>query len=130
MGKAFLFSERLRASEQASLLAMRNKIWQQLSAISGVTLNGDWSARIAGNLNFSIQGIDGEQLLPALHGLTLSSMSACALDSSQPSYVLRAIGLDTDLAKSSIRLSLGRFTTEEDVDKTISILTQTINELR
>ena len=92
--------------------------------------NGSLSTRIAGNLNISITGIDGEQLLPALHNLAVSSMTACATSSTHPSYVLRALGVDDSLAKSSLRLSIGRFTTAADLENAFEILRKAIVALR
>lgn len=122
MGEAFALSERLRTNEQAKLLAWRQTIWKGISHLPGIQLNGSIDKRIAGNLNFSIKYIDGSGLLPALNQLAVSSMSACASASRHPSHVLRALGLDTALANSSIRLSIGRFTTEEDIENTVAII--------
>jgi cysteine desulfurase len=129
MGEAFSLAEEDRVSEQACLLAWRQTIWENIKDLPGISLNGHASERIAGNLNLSFAGIDGEALLPALSRLALSSTSACSTASLQPSYVLRALGLGDALAKSSLRLSLGRFTTTEQVDDTIAILRQTILSL-
>lgn len=130
MGAAFTLSESLRIEEQQNILSLRAFLWDKLQTIAGLSLNGCLEHRIAGNLNFSIEGIDGATLLPALHQLAVSSSSACTASSTQPSYVLRALGLDPNLAKSSIRLSIGRFTTREDIEKTGEILCQIIQQLR
>lgn len=130
MGTAFALSESLRITEQARILNLRQYLWSQLQMISGVQCNGSLDDRIAGNLNISIAGTDGEQLLLALHQLMLSSTTACAAQSTHPSYVLRALGIDDHLAKSSLRISIGRFTTLEDMKKTVDILTRAINDLR
>lgn len=130
MGAAFALSESLRVTEQARILELRNYLWSQLQTIAGIHCNGSMEARIAGNLNISIAGIDGKQLLPSLHKLALSSMTACATQSIHPSYVLRALGVDDSLAKSSLRISIGRFTTIEDIEVTIDILSKTIRDLR
>lgn len=130
MGAAFALSESLRVIEQARILELRNYLWSQLQTITGIHCNGSMEARIAGNLNISVAGIDGEQLLPSLHKLALSAMTACAAQSIHPSYVLRALGVDDSLAKSSLRISIGRFTTMEDIEATIDILSETIMGLR
>lgn len=130
MGAAFALSESLRIEEQTHIMALRQDFWSKLQTIPNIHLNGDLTRRIAGNLNFNIQGIDGERLLPSLNELAVSSMTACASHSHQPSYVLRELGLDSDLAKSSIRLSIGRFTTEVELDKAFQIFKETIHGLR
>lgn len=130
MGAAFALSESLRVSEQARILELRDHLLAQIKTIPGIVYNGSLRARIAGNLNITITGIDGEQLLPALHHLAVSSMTACATDSTHPSYVLRALGVDDSLAKSALRLSIGRFTTAADLEKAFEILRETIVVLR
>lgn len=130
MGAAFELSESLRPIEQANILQLRLNLWEQLHTIPGVICNGSLTERIAGNLNISIDGIDGAQLLPALHGLAVSSMTACAASSTQSSYVLHALGIDSDLAKTAIRLSIGRFTTAAELDTAFQILSETIHRLR
>lgn len=129
MGEAFALSESIRVEEQAHLLQLREQLWNGICHIPGIQLNGSSNHRVAGNLNFSVKGIDGTALLPALHELAVSSMSACASASLQPSYVLRAIGLDTHLAHSSIRLSLGRFTTDVEIQQTMAIICKQIANL-
>lgn len=130
MGAAFAFSESIRQEEQDRILSLRNKLWDGICHIPGIQLNGCIKNRIAGNLNISFNGIDGASLLPGLHDIAVSSSSACSSSSLHPSYVLRALGLDADLAKSSIRISIGRFTTEHDIEKTISILIKQIKDLQ
>jgi len=130
MGAAFALSESLRNEEQQRILTLRDHLWRQLQAISNLHVNGCLHQRVAGNLNISIEGIDGEQLLSALHPLAVSSSSACMAHSTQPSYVLRALGINSELAKSSIRISLGRFTTLNDIDRAAKQLDQVIYRLR
>ena len=130
MGAAFALSESIRQEEQDRILSLRNKLWDGICHIPGIQLNGCIKNRIAGNLNISFNGIDGASLLPRLHDIAVSSSSACSSSSLHPSYVLRALGLDADLAKSSIRISIGRFTTEHDIEKTISILIKQIKDLQ
>lgn len=130
MGEAFKLSEAERIAEQARLLTYRNQLWDAIKKLPKVRLNGHEHQRIAGNLNVSVHGVNGDSLLYALHELALSTSSACSSASVQPSYVLKEIGLSDDLAQSSIRLSLGRFTQEEEINKAIAILTTQINRLR
>ena len=129
-GEAFALAEQERPTEQARLLRLRQQLWQGIHDVPGLQLNGHPSQRVAGNLNLSLQGVDGASLLPALHELAVSSSSACAAASHQASHVLRAIGLSKDLAQSSVRLSLGRFTTEEEVQQAIVILQRELRALR
>lgn len=129
MGEAFRRSESLRLQEQVRILQLRRQLWNGIKHLPGIRLNGHEEQRIAGNLNFSFSGIDGEKLLVALSDLAISTTSACSSASSQPSYVLHALGLSDDLAYSSIRLSLGRFTTEEDIQKATQIICRKISEL-
>lgn len=130
MGTAFALSESLRQNEQNNIKILRDQFWTRLQTIPGIRLNGSLQARIAGNLNISITGIDGSKLLPGLHGLTVSSMTACATSSHHPSYVLRALGVDNESAISALRLSIGRFTTAEELDLAFEILHNTVMNLR
>jgi cysteine desulfurase len=129
MGEAFSLSERLREEEQARLLAYRHRLWEGIKHLPGIRLNGHAQQRIAGNLNICFKGLNGDSLLLALSKLAISTMSACSSASIQPSYVLRAIGLTDEEAQSSIRLSLGRFTTEENIEQAIAILCAEITHL-
>ena len=101
-----------------------------LGGLDGVLLNGSDKARVPHNLNLAFSGVDGELLLLALKDLALSSGSACTSAAVEPSYVLRAIGLSDELAHGSIRLSLGRFTSEEDVVRAAEVICQVVNRLR
>ena len=129
MGEAFALSEALRIEEQPRILKLRQHLWEGISHLPGIQLNGSTVLRIAGNLNVSFKHIDGAELIPALSELAVSSASACASASLQPSYVLRALGLSSDLAQSSIRLSMGRFTSTEDIEKAIAIIGREIPKL-
>lgn len=129
MGEAFAIGEAARVVEQERILKFRQQLWAGISHLPGIHLNGSAIERVAGNLNFSFGGIDGEALLLALSELAVSNTSACSSASFQPSYVLRALGLSPALAKSSVRLSLGRFTTDEDVKAAITIINQKIPTL-
>lgn len=130
MAEAFILGESGRIEEQSRILSLRKKLWNGIKNIPGIQLNGHETLRVAGNLNFSFKGIDGDSLLLALHELALSSTSACSSASLQPSYVLRSLGLSDELAHSSIRLSLGRFTQEDQVDKAIELICKQITRLR
>lgn len=130
MASAFKLSEGLRVEEQARILQLRERLWQGISALPGVTLNGHKQQRVAGNLNITFAGIEGDNLLYALRELAVSSTSACVASSMQPSYVLKSMGLDNDQGLSSIRLSLGRFTTAEDVKRAIRVINREITRLR
>lgn len=129
MGEAFALSEALRMEEQPRILKLRQHLWEGISHLPGIQLNGSTALRIAGNLNVSFNHIDGAALIPALSELAVSSASACASASLQPSYVLRALGLSSHLAQSSIRLSMGRFTSTEDIEKAIAIIGREIPKL-
>ena len=129
MGEAFALAQALREEEQARILSLRQRLWNGIKQIPGIRLNGHEQYRVAGNLNVSFSGIDGAQLLPALHELALSTTSACMSAHAQPSYVLRALGLSPELAHASIRLSLGRFTTDEEVQQAITIIMKVTKEL-
>ena len=130
MGEAFAIAKNSAEEEQAKILSMRQRLWEGIKHLPGISLNGDEHQRVAGNLNLSFKGIEGDSLLLALHDLALSTTSACTAASQQPSYVLRALGLDDELAYSSIRLSIGRFTTEEQISETIAIICYQINRLQ
>lgn len=129
MGEAFALTEALRVEEQSCLLRYRQRLWDGIKHLPGIQLNGHEEKRIAGNLNISFKGLDGDSLLLALSDLAVSTTSACSSASIQPSYVLRAIGLTDDLAQSSIRLSLGRFTKEEEIEYAIVLLCAQIARL-
>lgn len=130
MGEAFALSESLRLNEQARLLQQRQKIWTGIQHINGIHLNGHPTARVAANLNIGFNGMDGESLLFALRELAISTTSACASASGKASYVLKAMGLSEQDALSSIRLSLGRFTTDAQIDSIIAIINQNVMRLQ
>ncbi|WP_078061546.1 IscS subfamily cysteine desulfurase [Legionella saoudiensis] len=129
MGEAFALGERVREEEQARLLLFRQQLWNGIKHLPGIQLNGHEQQRIAGNLNVSFKGLDGDSLLLALSDLAVSTTSACSSASIQPSYVLKAIGLSDELAQSSIRLSLGRFTREEEVEHAIAVINAQVAHL-
>jgi len=117
-------------NEQAQLKVLRDKLWNGLSSLEQVFLNGDAEQRIAGNINISFNFVEGESLIMALKDLAVSSGSACTSASLEPSYVLRALGLTDELAHSSIRFTIGRFTTEADIDFVIEQSKNAVNKLR
>nr|WP_131794504.1 IscS subfamily cysteine desulfurase [Fluoribacter gormanii] len=129
MGEAFALAERLRDEEQARLLKYRQQLWNGIKHLPGIQINGDEQKRIAGNLNMSFSGLDGDSLLLALSDLAVSTTSACSSASIQPSYVLRALGLSDELAQSTIRLSLGRFTKEAEVKHAINVICTQVTRL-
>lgn len=130
MGEAFRIAKAEMAEEMARLSALRNKLWTGFSAIEEVYLNGDLVAGAPNILNVSFNYVDGESLIMTLKDLALSSGSACTSASLEPSYVLRALGLNEELAHSSLRFSLGRFTTEEEIDYAIELVQKSIARLR
>jgi cysteine desulfurase len=122
MGEAFAIAEQSRICEQKRILELRQYLWNSISDLPGISLNGHPTQRIAGNLNFCLQGFEGHELIIALPDLAVSTMSACTASSLQPSYVLRALGLSTTAALSSIRLTIGRTTTLDEVNYAITCL--------
>ncbi len=130
MAEALMLAESVRESECLRLTAMRDRILQAAQTLAGVSLNGDLEKRLPGNLNILFSGIDSDSLNLALRDLAVSTTSACSSASNQPSYVLKAIGLDDESAYSSIRLSIGRFTTESDVERICQLIPQKIGKLQ
>lgn len=130
MGEAFHLARTEMAEETARLRVLRNKLYNGLKDLEEVYVNGDLQQRIAGNLNISFNYVEGESLMMALKGMAVSSGSACTSASLEPSYVLRALGRDDELAHSSIRFTLGRFTTEADVDDVLQQIHTQVERLR
>ena len=118
------------ASENARIRGLRERLWKGLSEIEEVHLNGDLEQRIPGNLNVSFNFVEGESLIMGIKEIAVSSGSACTSASLEPSYVLRALGRSDELAHSSIRFTIGRFNTEEEIDFTIDLLKRKIAKLR
>ncbi len=118
------------AQESPRLEQLRERLWRGLERLGGVHLNGAAAPRLAGILNVSIEGVEGESLVTGLHDLAVSTGSACNSASGDPSYVLRALGRDSQLAQSSLRLSLGRATTAEDIDRAIEAIEREVHRLR
>ena len=130
MGEAFRIAKEEMTEENSRILALRNRLLEGLSDIEEVYVNGDIDYRVAGNLNISFNFVEGESLIMALRDLAISSGSACTSASLEPSYVLRALGLNDELAHSSLRITIGRFTTEEEVDYTIEKIHAAVAKLR
>jgi cysteine desulfurase len=130
MGEAFRIARLEMKSENERIKKLRDKLLQGLQSIEEVYVNGDLTHRIPHNLNISFNYVEGESLIMAVKDIAVSSGSACTSASLEPSYVLRALGRSDELAHSSIRFSIGRFTTEADVDFTIQLLKDKIQKLR
>ncbi len=130
MGEAFRIAKEEMAGENARLLDLRNRLCEGFSVMEEVHVNGDLEHRVAGNLNVSFNFVEGESLMMALKDIAVSSGSACTSASLEPSYVLRALGRSDELAHSSLRFTLGRFTTEEDVDYVIEQVCRQVERLR
>jgi cysteine desulfurase len=133
LGKAAALASAEMAGENARIEGLRNRLWDRLKAdIAGIQMNGHPVKRLANNLNLSIPGVEGESLLVRLdlEGVAVSSGSACSSGSDEPSHVLLAIGLSRSLARGSVRITLGRFTTEGEIDRAAEILIQTVRDLR
>lgn len=130
MGEAFRIAKAEMHAEQVRLRTLRDRLHAGLQDLEQVFVNGDMTQRIAGNLNISFNYVEGESLIMALKDMAVSSGSACTSASLEPSYVLRALGLSDELAHSSIRFTMGRYTTEADIDAVIELTTQAVNRLR
>jgi cysteine desulfurase len=130
MGEAFRIAREEMDAENARVLALRHRLWDGLKGIEQVFLNGDEEHRVAGNLNVSFAYVEGESLIMALKDLAVSSGSACTSASLEPSYVLRAIGREDELAHSSLRFTLGRFSTAEEVDYAVAKIRGQVARLR
>jgi cysteine desulfurase len=130
MGEAFRLAKLEMAAENERIRMLRDRLWAGLSEMEEVFLNGDLDARVPHNLNVSFNYVEGESLIMAIKDVAVSSGSACTSASLEPSYVLRALGRSDELAHSSIRFSIGRFTTVEDVDYTINLLKSKVGKLR
>ena len=130
MGEAFRLAKVEMATENERIRALRDRLWKGLSEMEAVYLNGDMESRVPHNLNVSFNYVEGESLLMGIKDVAVSSGSACTSASLEPSYVLRALGRSDELAHSSIRFSVGRFTTVEDVDFTVQLLKEKVAKLR
>jgi cysteine desulfurase len=130
MGEAFRIAREEMEFECERIRRLRDRLWNGIKDIEAVYINGDMKQRVPHNLNVSFSFVEGESLIMAIKDLAVSSGSACTSASLEPSYVLRALGREDELAHSSIRFSLGRYTTEQDIDYTINVLREKIGKLR
>jgi cysteine desulfurase len=131
MGAAFEFAAAARESEALRITLLRDRLWGGLEALGGVLRNGAAACTVAHLLNVSFEDVEGESLLAAVRpSIAVSTGSACTSSVQEPSYVLRALGRDERLAESSLRFSLGRFTTEADVDAAVAAVTRAVMRLR
>ncbi|CUR53712.1 Cysteine desulfurase IscS [Serratia symbiotica] len=130
LGEAFYISKKEMKTDMIHLYNLRNRLWNGIKNIEEVYLNGDFKNSVPNILNISFNYVEGESLIMALKDLAISSGSACTSASLEPSYVLRALGINDELAHSSIRFSIGRFTTQKEIDYTIQLIHKSINRLR
>jgi len=130
MGEAFRIAKEEMSVENDRFRMLRDRLYDGVKDMEEVYINGDFEQRIAGNLNISFNFVDGESLIMALRDLAVSSGSACTSASLEPSYVLRALGRNDELAHSSIRFTIGRYTTIEEIDYTIALVKKAVTKLR
>ncbi|MFM2400160.1 MAG: hypothetical protein RL341_2317 [Pseudomonadota bacterium] len=130
MGEAFRIAKLEMGAEAERVRMLRDRLVKGLSEIEETYINGDMDARVPHNLNMSFNYVEGESLIMAIKELAVSSGSACTSASLEPSYVLRALGRSDELAHSSLRMTIGRFTTEEEIDYAVSVLTDRVAKLR
>jgi cysteine desulfurase len=130
MGEAAAIAKADMEKDNERIRYLRDKLWNGIKDIEETYLNGDMDQRACGSLNVSFNYVEGESLMMALKDLAVSSGSACTSASLEPSYVLRALGLNDEMAHSSIRFSIGRFTSEEEIDYAIETIRNSIGKLR
>ena len=130
MGEAFRIAREEMGVESERIRALHNRLVKGLSGIEQTFINGDLEQRVPHNLNISFNYVEGESLIMGVKGIAVSSGSACTSASLEPSYVLRALGRSDELAHSSLRMTIGRFTTEEEIDYAVSVLTDRVAKLR
>jgi len=130
MGEAFRLAREEMATEKDRIRMLRDRLMHGLQSMEEVYVNGDLESRVPHNLNMSFNYVEGESMIMAIKDIAVSSGSACTSASLEPSYVLRALGRSDELAHSSIRFTLGRFTTEEEIDFAIDLIKQKISKLR
>lgn len=130
MGEAYRLAKSEMTEENARILALRNRLLGGLKDMEEIYVNGHPEIRVSGNMNIGFNFVEGESLMMGLRDLALSSGSACTSASLEPSYVLRALGINDDLAHSSLRISIGRFTTKEEIDYAISQIREAVAKLR
>ena len=129
-GEAARIAKLEMATDNERIRALRDRLWRGLSSMEAVVLNGDLERRIPGNLNVSFNYVEGESLIMAIKDIAVSSGSACTSASLEPSYVLRALGRSDELAHSSIRFTLGKFTSEEEIDYAVNLVKTKVIKLR
>ena len=130
MGEAFAIAKAEMLEEGEKIKQLRDRLLEGFSDMEEVVINGDIEQRVPGNLNISFNYVEGESLMMAISDVAVSSGSACTSASLEPSYVLRALGRSDELAHSSIRFSIGRYTTEKDVDDAIRLVREKVEKLR
>ena len=130
MGEAFEIAGHEMDSERERILSLRQRLWDGIKSMDEVYCNGDYEQRVAGNLNASFNYVEGESLIMALKNIAVSSGSACTSASLEPSYVLRALGRNDELAHSSIRFTVGRYTTAPEIDYTVELVRDAVEKLR
>ena len=130
MGEAFAIAKAEMLEEGKKIKQLRDRLLEGFSDMEEVVINGDIEQRVPGNLNISFNYVEGESLMMAISDVAVSSGSACTSASLEPSYVLRALGRSDELAHSSIRFSIGRYTTEKDVDDVIRLVREKVEKLR
>jgi cysteine desulfurase len=130
MGEAFRLAKLEMAQDFAKTKALQQRLLNGLKDIEQVFVNGNLEHRVPHNLNISFNYVEGESLIMGIKGLAVSSGSACTSASLEPSYVLRALGRSDELAHSSLRMTIGRFTTEEEIDYAIATIRENVAKLR
>jgi len=130
IGEAFRIAREEMATENERIRMLRDRLWAGLSQVEQVYLNGDLERRVPHNLNASFNFVEGESLIMAIKDIAVSSGSACTSASLEPSYVLRALGRSDELAHSSIRFTVGRFSTQEEIDYTVNLVSRQVARLR
>ena len=130
MGEAFAIAKAEILEEGKKIKQLRDRLLEGFSDMEEVVINGDIEQRVPGNLNISFNYVEGESLMMAISDVAVSSGSACTSASLEPSYVLRALGRSDELAHSSIRFSIGRYTTEKEVDDAIRLVREKVEKLR
>jgi cysteine desulfurase len=130
MGEAFKYAKKEMTEDNKKIKKLRDMLWDGLKGMEEIYLNGDLDQRIPGNLNISFNYVEGESLIMAIKDIAVSSGSACTSASLEPSYVLRALGREDELAHSSIRMTIGKYTTEDEILHTIDLLKNAVSKLR
>lgn len=130
MGEAFRIAKEEMLSDKKRIEALHKKFYDSVSKLEEIYVNGDMNNKVSNILNISFAYVEGESLIMALKDIAVSSGSACTSASLEPSYVLRALGRKDELASSSIRFSFGRFTTEADIEYTLSLINHAVERLR